>query len=297
MTTMGELVQQARSNMNGSLSDALSVLAAPYVAGSGVINLRYMGRQVPPGSILSVGLNTFYVLEGDPSGQKIVVMPSYDGGPDVDMPADSRVEIRPRHTVWRTFNDIAGEMVSMCSPATGLWVPLRWESRVDTTWSTYPVPADIKVERIINVRYRVPGSPDRWLEVERFQFQPEAADGPQVIIWSGVPGGTDIQFLGGGRISEPVDLNQNVTDTGCPDEWSDIAVYGACASMSLSGESRRAQPSSQGDTRRAEELPMGMSTSLSREFKRRQQDRIDEEFTRLARLFPYEFPMYPQGVL
>lgn len=297
MTTMGELVQQTRSALNGTLSEALSVLAAPYVAGSGVLNLRYLARQVPPGSILSVGLNTFYVIEGDPSGQKIIVLPSYDGGPDVDMPEGSRVEIRPRHTIFRTFRELTEAMDNMCTPRTGLWVPIRWVAPVDVVWSTYPVPAGLKPERVLGVRYRFPGSPDRWIQVERFRFQPEASTGAQITVFSPIPGGTDVEFTAGGRISAPVDLDQNITDTGLPEEWSDIALYAACASLALTGEARRAQPSSQGDPRRAEELPMGMSTSLSREFTRRHDDRVDEEYSRLVRLFPYEFPMAGLGSL
>lgn len=291
MSTMRELVDQTRSMVNGSLAEALTLTDRPYVAGSGVLALRYSARTIVPGTILSVGLNTLYVLEGDPAGVSVKVLPSYEGGPDVDVPEAYRVEIRPRHTVWRTFRELALEIEGLCGPAGGLWVPKRWTTQVDPVWETYPIPSEVgPVKRILGVRYRQPGSTDLWIDMRDWEFQPDASTGPQVIA-RGAPGGALIEFVAGGAVSAPTSLDESTVDLDMPPEWEDIPMLGAAATLAMSGESRRLQPFSQGDPRRADEVPATANSSLSREFRRRQKDRIDDEYAGIVNLWSWTQPM------
>jgi hypothetical protein len=294
VTTVGSIVSDATRKMYGSMAETLNLLGAAYVAGSGRLRLRYANRNIIPGTVLSCGLNTWYVLEGDPTGEEIIVLPSFDGGPDEDMPEGSTVMVRPKVTIFQAFSEVSDENVSLSSPVNGLFAIKKWSSVVDTTWGTYPVDPTVGViHRVLSVRYLRPGSVDEWVEVPNgsFDFQPDGSGGQVVKVTGLIPGGTTVEFSGAGPFLRPTGLDQDIADIFHPEHLGDIPALGAAAAMLLTQESRRLQPLAQGDPRRAEEVPATSNSSAAREMRRAQKARIDEEYARMVRLWPWQVPM------
>jgi hypothetical protein len=69
---------------------------------------------------------------------------------------------------------------------------------------------------------------------------------------------------------------------------------GAAATLVRAFEGRRVQPNSQGDTRRSEEVSVGSSSALSRQWRAEQKMAIDQEHARLLATYGYQMVL-PSG--
>jgi hypothetical protein len=284
MTTMADLVAEVRSMLSGSMGDELTTLSEPYIAGSGLLNFQYAKRAMSAGATLSVGLNTFYVLEVASQGAQAVVLPSYDGGPDADAPLGSIVRVKPRFTNWAIFRELSQEFATMSSPTSGIYSAQWFASPVDWSYGVYDLP-DIYGDpiRLIRSRAQISGTTE-WQPINSAEWQPEQ----RAVKTADIPDGASlVEFTFAMPFGAPASLEDELSDLGLPPEAEDIPTLGACVGLSLSGESRRAQPYAQGDTRRAEEVPIGASTSISREFSRAYRSRLNDEAARLLSVYGY----------
>ena len=281
--TLDHLVNETRSLVVGSLPDDLSVLSDPYTPGDGSINLRYPKKNLAPGSFMSVGLNTFYVLTNAGDGSIIEVLPSMDGGPDEVAASGTIVRCKPRFTNWMIFNQLQAEIHSMSSPLTGLYGVKSFEASVDWANGTYPLPDDFgDVIRLLQGHYQIAGT-DQWYPLTGMDYQPQQR--LVRMVGAAAMNALRVQFTFAIPFTEPDTLTQTVTELGIPPEMADIPTLGAAAQMSLGNEGRRNQTFSQGDARRPMEVQMGANTSVFRSFSQLKQERVNEELARLTALY------------
>lgn len=288
MTTMGDLVNEVRSMLTGSLAEELNVTSDAYVAGSGRLTLKYARRSVQPGAVLCAGLNTFYVMSSDTSGQNLEVLAQMDGGVDENLDSGTIVRIKPRHTTWAIFREINGEINAMGSPSNGLYAYGAYSSPVDWVSGTYPLP-DTWTEtptRLLMVRYHQRGL-DSWRRIAA-DWQ---ADRNAVLIPGPQPDASEIEFYFAFPFKQAGSLADDIATLGISPHMADIPGLGAAANLSRTNEGRRQQVHSQGDPRRPQEVAAGANVGVAREYDRLQNDRIAEEQTRLIQLFGYWTPM------
>lgn len=284
MTTMADLVAEVRSMLAGSMGDELTTLSEPYIAGAGLLNFQYPKRAMQAGAVLSIGLNTFYVLEVANSGAQAVVLPSYDGGPDVDAALGAIVRVKPRFTNWAIFRELRQEFSTMSSPSSGLYSAQWFASTVDWAYGVYDLP-DIYGDpiRLIRSRAKISGTTE-WQPINAAEWQPEQ----RAVKTFDVPDGASlVEFTFAMPFGTPASLEDDLSDLGVPPEAEDIPTISACVSLSLSGESRRVQPFAQGDSRRAEEVSVGSNATLSRQFARTYAERVNQEAARLLSVYGY----------
>lgn len=280
MTTVGNVVERARSLLNGALAPEYTILDQEWNPGDTTLVMREELR-LARGSLVCVGLTTFVVL--DPGSESTVVT-GIDGSPaDVTLPAGTIALVRPRHTTWQVFSEVEATVHELSSPSNGLFAPKSVTMTADPTWGTYAVPPD--AHRILRVRYLSPGTPDSWMDT-RWSWQPGADTGP-VIVAPGVPGGATVQVQYAGVFDAPTNLAEDLAALGIPESYSRLLSVGAARNLSLSSESRRAQPFSQGDPRRAEEVPMGASAMVYDRLRRQFTGLVADERARLNVLWPY----------
>lgn len=278
--TVGDLVQQTRSMLQGAMGDPASMLAEPYVAGSGIVRLRYPLRQVAVGSVLTCDLNTWYVMEATSDGSALVVLTGYDGGPDVDVAQAAVVRVRPIFTNWAIFREVGQEIAEMSSPTHGLFYVQEEEYHRNWLDDTYPLPEDMEDPvRLLRGRYRIPGT-HAWGTIQNTIYQPEQR---MTRIMSSVADANTVQFSYAMRFHLPVSLSDSLVSLGITANLKNIPSLGAASSLALSSEGRRVQPVSQGDPRRAEETAPGSNVGVSRQWEKQKKDMIEAEYTRLVR--------------
>lgn len=277
----------------GSLTDEINTLAAPYTPGQGQITLTYEPRGLAAGALISCGLNTFYVLAVDTSTKIATVLASYEGGPDAAAAAGDVVVVRPRVTNYMVWQEILSTIDLMSAPSNGLYKVASFVTTVDPVWQTYPVPVEAAaMTGVLGVRYRLPGSPDRFIDVRGWRLQSQDVTalfptGKVVKVNADVPGGTDLQVI----YKAPFTLPTATTDTlevtcGLASTMTDIPTIGAAGTLMLGQEARRQQVGSQTDPRRSEEVMSGGNLGVARSYLALRDQRIRDEFSRLVALNP-----------
>jgi hypothetical protein len=284
MTTVRDLIIETRQLVQGSIPDELSVLDTPYTPGDTHIVLRYPKKNLG-NNLISVGLTTFYVLSVSTDGRTIEVLPGADGSPDAAIPASELVLCKPRHTTWNIFSSWNGELMSLSAPINGVYAFGAFSTIPNWINGTYPLPAAWDPQQPIKLllaRYRQRGH-DSWQRIDA-QFQ---QDQNTVRVYGAQPNANYLEFVFAFPFLPATSLDQDVTTLGLNEHTSDIPGLGAAANLTRSSEGRRNQLSSQGDARKAAEVPAGANLGVSRDWRMIQQSRIAEEAGRLLAQFGY----------
>ena len=281
MTTIEQVVGMSRSLMAGALGNEVSRLSSAYVPGDTSIKLRHEKR-IGDGSVLSVGLTTLVAAQST-TGNEIAVVAGYDGSPDQSSPSATLVHLRPRHTTFQVYREVVATVQEISSSRHGLYGVTSETFTVDTVDGTYVL--GYAPLRVLRVRYLRPGSQDEWHDVA-WTFQPGAPDGP-TIRSNQAPGGTTIQVQYAVPFSTPERLDDTLETLSIPEEYTRLLAVGAARNLSLSTESRRSQVFSQGDPRRAEEVPSTGNVVVYDRLVRQFRDLVADARARLVQQYPY----------
>ncbi len=292
MTTMQDLIADARRMAYGSLGDQINVVATAYTANATSLVLDMDVSNITQGMMLSGGLNVWYVKGTDVASKTVYVIPGYDNSPKKNLDVGSFVYIKPRVTDWFLFEQVNGEIVRLSSPENGLYKIAIWETEVDPTWQTYAIPtAAFNMIGLLRVRFRMPGSSDVWIDVPekayRMQFNPTAGDS-YIRILRNIPSGTDLQFVYKAPFTKAEELDDDVVEVcGLTDTMLDLPPLGALSTLLRTTESRRMQVQQQGDARRSSEVSGGYNLQTSQVVDREYRSRIMEEMARLTQRVPF----------
>ena len=283
-----QAVETVRSMLQGATLDDVSVLAVPYTAATDTsITLKYAKRNLTPGSTVCAGINTFTALAVTSDGLKIDVLPSMDGGPNLDLPVNEIVRIRPKITTWSIFREVQSEIDSMSAPQNGLFWPWRLDHYdLDYTSGIYMLPLSTvgpRPFRLLRSEFRQRGT-NLWVPFSDAEYIREAN---YVRVRSDPQQADAYRFTMAVAFGQMQSLDSELVDIGVTNSLADIPIFGAAATLILGWEGQRVQPVSQGPTRRASEVQVTSNANLSRVYKQRQQEAIVEEQTRNAAAFGY----------
>ena len=289
-TTTADVLQDARVFMQQNQRDERNKLAAPYTAGGGQLTMTYDTRGITPGATLSIGLNTFYVWAVEPTSKTVTVSGGEDGSVDADADAGDTVLVRPRvtdATLLRFAND---ELADLSSPASGLYAMRTFDFTVTGAQVGYDMTGVTDLQGIYSVRY-VDGSGAALRDLPRLKPH-------EYRLERNTPGGLRFMLLAGGLPGFPVtvsyrsgftplsSLSQLVTSTGLPATATDLLAMGAALRAVVGREIRRNDITTQGDTRRAEEVPAGANQAAWRGLAAQRAIRLQNEASRLQAAYP-----------
>ena len=289
MTTIASLVADARRMTYGSMTEQINLLSLNASAGATTLTMELDVTGITPGSILSSGLNVWYVKGISAGSRKIYVIPGYDNSPQTAATSGDTVIIKPRVTDWYLFNAINDEIRKLSSPTNGLYRVGTWVTDVSPTYQTYEVPMEAaNMTNLLRVRYRWPGTPDVWSDLRTSSYRWVVSEtGNKIQVLVNVPSGTEIEFTYKAPFVEATSLSDDpIVDCGLAQTMLDIPPLGAAATLLKSTDSRRNQISAQGDPRRAGEVASGANLSSGSYFDRDYKMRVQDEYVRLTQRFP-----------
>jgi hypothetical protein len=287
VTTVAQQVEATRRMLRQSQTDEISVLDQDYAVGDDKVYLRYPKPNVQQGTIISVGLNTFYVLQVLANGASFTVMPAADGGGEYAVEHGEIIRIRPAFSTFSIFAEWSGALTSMSSPANGLFGYGVFDSAPDFVSNVYPLPTtgtwpNVVPIGVASARYHILGS-DAWQELDGVEY----VNGMRhVRVYGRVPDTDLIHFILTFKFTPPTSLSQTTASLGLSPDNEDIPSYGAAQVLALGDEGRRNQPQSQGDPRRATEVQAGANVGVSRAFGLQFNQRVREEQARQRSLYP-----------
>lgn len=289
MTTIKDLVADARRIAYGSMSEQINLISGTVAPGATTIPLQLDISGITPGMILSSGLNVWYVTGSSPGDQEVFVVPGYDNSPYEAAANGDIVILKPKVTDWYLFTTINDEITKLSSPMNGLYRIGTWVTDVSPTYQTYEVPSEaLDMTNIARVRYRWPGTPDVWSDIRTSSYRWIVSEtGNKVQLLVNIPSGTEIEFTYKAPFVRATSLADDpIADCGLAETMLDIPPLGAAAVLMRSTDGRRNQITAQGDSRRAGEVQSSANLSTGSALDRDYKSRVQEEYIRLVQRLP-----------
>jgi len=289
MTTMQDSINDLRRMVYGSLPEQINLISQSASAGSTTLTLEMGVEGIQKGTLISSGLNVWYVKGVSSQDGEAYVIPGYDGAPSAPVNVGDVVYVRPRMTQWYAFNVINDEIRRLSSPSNGLYSIGRWTERVDPSYQTYDVPVQARnMIQLVRVRFRIPGTPDYWMDLPNvaWRWQSES-DPPRIILLRNIPSATEVEFTYQAPFHLATALDSDlVDDCRMSESMVDIPALGAAVTLLRTTEARRNQIQTQGDARRAGEVPVTGNSSIASQLDRDYRARVNEEYARLVSRSP-----------
>lgn len=289
MATVKDLVADVRRRVYGSMTENVNLIQTSASAGQTSIQLELGVDGIQKGMLLSSGLNVWFVKGVYSTDNTVFVIPGYDNSPQNAVTAGDMLYVRPRMTDWFAFNAINDQLRSLSSPDNGLYRIGTWVAEVDPTYQTYVVPAAAAdMINVLRVRWRWPGTTDVWTDLAPRHYRWVYSTEQNIVrLLISIPSGTEIEFTYKAPFVQATSLTDDpVVDLGLSDSMLDIPALGAAVELLLTTESRRTQVSTQGDSRRPEEVPVSSNSAIAGQLQRLYKMRVQEEMSRLVTRIP-----------
>ena len=178
-----------------------------------------------------------------------------------------------------------------------LWVFGQFEFPYVAARYEYPIPAD--ADDVYKVTHNTIGPSAMWPPVPSWRFNAMASTTAGQVKPTPAPTGKSVEILGNSRIvpgrnvrvsytKAPTTLalgSDTFASTGFPDRYVDLITYGACWRVLPAYEAARLQQQNIEATERAPLVPTGSGANAAKFFYSLYSKRLDEERTRLQRLF------------
>lgn len=294
MTSVADLISVTkRRYLLGGANEQRNQLDAPYTAGQSRLTFKYDLRGIQAGNLISVGLNTFYVWSADTSSKTAVVTGGQNGSTDANADQGDTVWVSSRFSDFDIFNALNEEILALSSPAVGLFAPKSVEFAYSAARDGYNLPGVANVISIIEVRYDTPDT--RGLtpalnagdyRLERNYLTSENASTFSLKMFRGGYPGRNVTVLYRAPFTPYTSIGQDATASGLTPSQLDIPPMGAALRLLVGREIRRNDTSTQGDTRRAEEVGPGAAAAATRNLASARAERIAQETSLLLSTYP-----------
>ena len=286
MTTMSDMVAEVRRLTYGTLTEQLNLVKKDYAPSQTEIFLDMDTSQIQPGMILSSNLNVWYVRTVNSGSRSVRVIPGYDNAPKVGGTAGDFVYIRPRMTEWYAFSQLNNQFRLLSAPGKGLYKTATWYAPINSTYQTYDIPPEaLNMVGLARVRYRLPGTPDVWYEMQNKSYR--LMDDKVQLLYNVPTGGSQLEFTYRAPFSQATGLLDEVeTVVGLTESQMDIPPLGVSIGLIRTTESRRNQVQTQTDARRGAEVPPESNVMDATRLERQYSARVNEEYARQLRDHP-----------
>jgi hypothetical protein len=295
VTTTADVLSQARNDylLTGN-TERLNRIDTPLDASTETFSLERELKNLKEGNKLSCELEDMYVLDVNEGSKTVTVIRGYYGTTAAAHPVNAVLTTNSRFTDAQILRTVNAELASLSSPAVGLFRM----SHVDVTYNDAVMGYDmtgtsgITVQSIWQVRYKNTGPEKDWPVLDNWALQTQSdttqfASGNAFFLRDSGYAGNPVRIWYKTTFAPLATLTDNVlTVSGLHLEAHDILPLGAAVRLTVGREIKRNFDESQGDTRRAGEVPPGANVGAFRVNLAWRAQRIKEEAQRLQTLDP-----------
>ena len=289
MSTVGTVVDRTiRQLMSGTVEERNKVSSA-ITATATSVTFQYDLGGMRPGGVIQIDAELMYIWEVSSGTKTIVVERAWNGTTIASHVSGSIAIVDPKFPRSQIIEAINAELDDLSSPMNGLFQIKTMEVNYNGVWSMINLPTTDKIIDLVSVslRYLATDYPKirrcrliRDLPNDDFnsgygiRFDEQVRAGRMIIVYK-------TPFI---NVSSETQNLQNIA--GVPSSCEDILIMGAQIRLVSPREVKRNFTESQGDTRRAEEVPTGSVSSSINNIIRMRRDRITSEAAKLARQYP-----------
>ncbi len=292
MTTAATLVEKTKGFVLRGHRTGLNKLASGVTAGATTLSFSFDLDRIQKGARLSIGLEHYYVWEVNESAKTATVQPGTEGTTQAAHFAGDLVLVEPVVSDFEALQAINDDLNDLSSPDNGMFRVRTVDLTYSAALTGYDLTGVTDIVDVIEVRHEAAGSFKDWPLVDNWSLARdmstgEFASGTALLIHGDADFGSSVRVkykAPYGRLAALADNVESVT--GLQATAVDIPPLGAAAKLVAFSEAKRNFTSSQGQPRRADEVPPGaVARSATPDLSYREM-RIRHEATRLAAMYP-----------
>jgi hypothetical protein len=289
MTTAATVIDRTLRQLLSGTVEPRNKLASSIDSSTTSVTTTYPLEGLRAGQILEIDSELMYIWTADTGTKVLTVERGFNGTTATTHTANALIKINPRFPRAQVLEAVNDEMADLSSPMNGLFQVKTLDidyNGSDTMINLTGVTAIIDLLNV-SVRYMVDDYPvARKVRLVRDVPTDDFASGYALRFDQGVfPGRLRVVYKAPyvTASTESSDIN---TTCGIQESVTDIVAIGAQLRLMSPREIKRNFTESQGDSRRAEEVPSGAVGGSTSNLQRLRRERIQAEAARLQRSYP-----------
>lgn len=292
MTTTADVLASCRNTLMTGRRDQRNKVAGALDAVTDTVMFVYDLKQIDLGTKISVELEDMYVWDASPSAKAVTVSRGAEGSTAAAHADGTVATINPHFSDAEIFQAVNDELRALSGA--GLFhmrtVDLTYNAAVDG----YDLTGVTDVLSVHQLRAKQIGPEKEWPVVSRGLWEHQRdldtaifPSGQAVFIRSGLQPGYPVRVTYKAPFTVLAGLTDNVVSvSGLHAEALDLLSLGAGIRLTVGREVARNFDESQGDTRRAAEVPPGANQGANRGLLAWRMQRLKEERLRLGQRYP-----------
>lgn len=289
MATGTQIIDRAARQLLSGTTEQRNKLAAGIDSSATSVTTTYELSGLREGQTFEIDSEIFYIWAADSSSQTLTVERGFNGTTAASHSANALITVNPRFPRNQMLEAINDELADLSSPVHGLFQVKTVNIDYNGSDAMIDLAGTANIQEIMSVSVRY--LTDDYIPIRRWRLQRNV---PTDDFPTGVALRMDQAVLAGRlRIvykapfsSLASESNNLQTVAGLPAEAEDIIALGVQIRLMSPREIKRNFTESQGDTRRADEVPGGAIANSITNLLRLRRDRITAEAQRLARQYP-----------
>lgn len=289
MTTAATVIDRTLRQLLSGTVEPRNKLASSINSSATSVVTTYPLEGLRAGQVCEIDSELMYIWATDSGTKTMTVERGFNGTTAASHTADAIITVSPRFPRAQVLEAVNDEIADLSSPLNGLFQvkTLDIDYNGSDTMINLTGVTDIIDLLNVSVRYMVDDYPvARKVRLVRDVPTDDFASGYALRFDQGVfPGRLRIVYKAPyvTASTESSDIN---TTGGIQDTVTDIVAIGAQIRLMSPREIKRNFTESQGDTRRAAEVPVGAVGGSISNLQRMRRDRIQSEAARLKRSYP-----------
>jgi len=288
VTTAGQLIDRVAGELLAGTVEERNKVATGIDTSTTTVTFTYPLSGLREGSVFEVGSEQMYVWTTNSSAKSAVVERGFNGTTAAAHSAEDIVTVNPRFPRLRVLQQLNADLADLSSPLNGLFQVKTVDIAYNGSDRMVNITGATDIQNLIDVRYRYLSDDYPIIRDVRLLTDMPTSDfasGFALAFDSYVRSGT-IRVIYRAPYGQFSTESNTVADVGGSDYLDDVLALGSQIRLMASREVKRNFTESQGDTRRAEEVPSGAVANSMLQLQRLRRDRVMAEAARLNRQYP-----------
>lgn len=288
MTTAGNLVDRVVQQLLAGTVEERNKIASSVNSSVTSVPVTYSLGSLAEQTVFEIESEMLYVWEVDTANKTLTVERGFGGTTAASHSNGTVLTVNPKFPRWQVLNALNDELADLSSPMNGLFQMKSVDVSYNGSDRMMNLTGVTSMIDLYDVRWRFESDDYpvvRNVRLARNLPTTDFASGFGLIFDQGIQSGT-VRVWYKDKYTAFTNEASTLASTGASDELADLLVLGAQIRLLAGREVKRNFIESQGDTRRAEEVPAGAMNASVTNLLRLRRDRIIAEAARLARQYP-----------
>jgi len=288
VTTAGNLVDRVVQQLLAGTVEERNKIASSVNASVTSVPITYSLGSLAEQTVFEIESEMLYVWDVDTANKTLTVERGFGGTTAASHSSGTVLTVNPKFPRWQVLNALNDELADLSSPMNGLFQMKSVDVSYNGSDRMVDLASVTSMIDLYDVRWRFESDDYpvvRNVRLARNLPTTDFSSGFALIFDQGIQSGT-VRVWYKDKYTPFTTEASTLSSTGATTELADLLVLGAQIRLLAGREVKRNFIESQGDTRRAEEVPAGAMNASVTNLLRLRRDRINAEAARLARQYP-----------